>query len=163
MYTIERNKMNSTSAPNVFIMTCLIDNDALKFVRKFPTQFMFVSHVAACFCSALIMLTTVILNSLAFATIWSSPGLKKSTSLFLIMILAGTDAVSGLVSQLVFTLRLTSEIFGNAECWMHFAQKRSSIFMTIISCFMTVSVINIERYIGVIHPVFHHAKLQKST
>ena len=80
--------------------------------------------------------------------------MKKSTSLFLIMILSGTDAVSGLVSHSVFTLRPTCEIFGNVECWILFAQKRSSMLMT---------VINIERYIGVIHPLFHHTSLKTRT
>ena len=99
-------------------------------IYTFPTLFIFVSHVAACFCSAFIMITTIVLNSPSFATIWCTPGMKKSTSLFLIMILSGTDAVSGLASHSVFTLRLTSEIFGNVECWILFAQKRSLMLMT---------------------------------
>ena len=155
--------MNFTSAPNVFVTSCLARNEAIKFVHTFPTQFILVSHVVAFFFSVLSSFTTIILNSLTFATIWSSPEMRKSISLFLIMIFSGIGAVSGLVSNSAFTLRLGSEISGNVECWVLFAQRKSSIFMTIISSFVTVSVINLERYFGVVHPIFHRVKLQKST
>ena len=154
--------MNSTNASNVFIMGCLRGEEVQIFVHKFPTQFTFISHVAACFFSVLTMLTTITLNSLTFATFWWSPRMRKSISLFLIMILSGVDAVAGLLANSMFTLRLASEVFGTVECWMLFVQRRSSIAMTICSL-GAISVINMERYIGVVHPIYHHTKLQKST
>ena len=130
-------------------------------VRKFPNRLTFVNHVAACFFSVLIMLTTMILNSLTFATLWWSPRMRKSTSLFLVMILSGLDAVGGLTSNSMFTVRLAGEVFGRLECGIIFAQTFSAMMGTITSL-VTVTAINIERYIGVVHPMYHHTQLKKS-
>ena len=131
-------------------------------VYKFPDRLTFVNHVVACFFSILIMLTTMILNSLTFATLWWSPRLRKSTSLFLVMILSGLDAVSGLASNLLFTVRLAGEVFGTVECDIVFIQTTSNAVVTIMSL-VTVTAINIERYIGVVHPMYHRTQLKKST
>ena len=154
--------MNSTNASNVFIIGCLRGEEVEIFVHKFPTQFTFISHVAACFFSVLTMLTTITLNSLTFATFWWSPRMRKSISFFLIMILSGVDAVAGLLANSMFTVHLAREVFGTVECWNVFALKRTAIAMT-VSSLATISVINIERYIGVVHPIYLRTKLQKST
>ncbi len=153
--------MNSTNATNVFIISC-VGEGGQKFVHKFPSQFTFVNHITACFFSVLIMSTTITLNSLTFATFWWSPGMKKSISLFLVMILSAVDVVGGLVSNSLLTIRLASEIFGTTKCWMVSAQASSTMAMTAISL-ATVTTVNIERYIGVVHPMYHRTKLQKHT
>ena len=71
--------------------------------------------------------------------------------------------MAGLLANSMFTFRLASEVFGTVDCWNLFAQRlRSSIAMT-VSSLVTVSVINIERYIGVVHPMYHRTKLRKRT
>ena len=151
--------MNSSITSNVLI-SCAVGRSVL--VTKFPEQSTFVNHVAACFFSVLNMLTTIILNSLTFATFWSSPKMRKSTSLFLVMILSGHDAMGGLASNSVFTIRLASEVFGTVECGIVFAQGVSTMVMTVTSL-VAVTAINIERYIGVIHPMYHRSQLKKRT
>ena len=98
--------MNSSITSDVFISCAVGDGGQQPLVNKFPNQLTFVNHVAACLFSVLNMLATMILNSLTFATFWSSPKMRKSTSLFLVMILSGHDAVGGLASNSVFTVRL---------------------------------------------------------
>ena len=154
--------MNSSITSDVLISCAVADGGRQILVNKFPNQFTLVNHVAACFFSVLNMLVTIILNSLTFATFWSSPKMRKSTSLFLVMILSGHDAVGGLASNSVFTVRLASEVFGTVECGIVFAQPVSTMVMTVTSL-VTVTAINIERYIGVIHPMYHHSKLKKRT
>ena len=151
--------MNSSITSNVLI-SCAVGRSVL--VNKFPDQSTLVNHVAACFFSVLNILTTIILNSLTFATFWSSPKMRKSTSLFLVMILSGHDAMGGLASNSVFTVRLASEVFGTVECEIVFAQGVSTMVMTVTSL-VTVTAINIERYIGVIHPMYHRSQLKKGT
>ena len=151
--------MNSSITSNVLI-SCAVGRSVL--VNKFPEQSTLVNHVAACFFSVLNMLTTIILNSLTFATFWSSPKMRKSTSLFLVMILSGHDAMGGLASNSVFTVRLASEVFGTVECGIVFAQGVSTMVMTVTSL-VAVTAINIERYIGVIHPMYHRSQLKKRT
>ena len=150
--------MNSSITSNVLMISC----DVGRLVNNFSDRLIFVNHVAACFFSVLNMLTTMILNSLTFATFWSSPKMRKSTSLFLVMILSGHDAVGGLASNSVFTVRLASEVFGTVECGIVFAQGISTMVMTVTSL-VTVTAINIERYIGVIHPMYHRSQLKKGT
>ena len=151
--------MNSSITSNVLI-SCAVGRSVL--VNKFPEQSTLVNHVVACFFSVLNMLTTIILNSLTFATFWSSPKMRKSTSLFLVMILSGHDAMGGLASNSVFTVRLASEVFGTVECGIVFAQGVSTMVMTVTSL-VAVTAINIERYIGVIHPMYHRSQLKKRT
>ena len=155
--------MNSSIASNAFIISCAVNESGRQtLVNKFPNQLTFVNHVAACFFSVLNMLATIILNSLTFATFWSSPKMRKSTSLFLVMILSGHDAAGGLASNSVFSARLASEVFGTVECGIVFAQGVSTMVMTVTSL-VTVTAINIERYIGVIHPMYHRSQLKKGT
>ena len=149
--------MNSSITSNVLIISC----DVGRLVNNFPDQLTFVNHVAACFFSVFNMLTTMILNSLTFATFWLSPKMRKSTSLFLVMILSGHDAVGGLASNSVFTVRLAFEVFGTADCGIVFAQAVSMV-MTINSL-VAVTAINIERYFGVVHPMYHRSQLKKRT
>ena len=151
--------MNSSITSNVLI-SCAVGRSVL--VNKFPEQSTLVNHVVACFFSVLNMLTTIILNSLTFATFWSSPKMRKSTSLFLVMILSGHDAMGGLASNSVFTVRLASEVSGTVECGIVFAQGVSTMVMTVTSL-VAVTAINIERYIGVIHPMYHRSQLKKRT
>ena len=148
--------MNSSITSDVLISCAVADGGRQILVNKFPNQFTLVNHVAACFFSVLNMLVTIILNSLTFATFWSSPKMRKSTSLFLVMILSGHDAVGGLASNSVFTVRLASEVFGTVECGIVFAQPVSTMVMTVTSL-VTVTAINIERYIGVLHPMYHRS------
>ena len=43
-----RKKMNSTSAPNVFITSCLIDNEALKFVNIYISNTVHICESCRC-------------------------------------------------------------------------------------------------------------------
>ena len=153
--------MNSSITSDVFISCAVGDVGRQPLVNKFPNQLTFVNHVAACLFSVLNILATMILNSLTFATFWSSPKMRKSISLFLVMILSGHDAVGGLASNSVFTVRLASEVFGTVDCGIVFAQAVSMV-MTVTSL-VVVTAINIERYIGVIHPMYHRSQLKKGT
>ena len=153
--------MNSSITSDVFISCAVGDAGRQPLVNKFPNQLTFVNHVAACLFSVLNMLATMILNSLTFATFWSSPKMRKSISLFLVMILSGHDAVGGLASNSVFTVRLASEVFGTVDCGIVFAQAVSMV-MTVTSL-VVVTAINIERYVGVIHPMYHRCQLKKRT
>ena len=153
--------MNSSIISDVFISCAVGDAGRQPLVNKFPNQLTFANHVAACLFSVLNMLATMILNSLTFATFWSSPKMRKSISLFLVMILSGHDAVGGLASNSVFTVRLASEVFGTVDCGIVFAQAVSMV-MTVTSL-VVVTAINIERYIGVIHPMCHRSQLKKRT
>ena len=64
-------------------------------------------------------------------------------------------------SNTVFTVRLASEVFGTVECGITFA-RAVSIVMTVNSL-VAVTAINIERYVGVIHPMYHRSQLKKRT
>ena len=153
--------MNSSIASDVLISCAVGDNGRQILVNKFPDQLTFVNHVAACLFSVLNMVATIILNSLTFATFWSSPKMRKSTSLFLVMILSGHDAVGGLASNTVFTVRLASEVFGTVGCGITFARAVSIVITA--NSLVAVTAINIERYVGVIHPMYHRSQLKKST
>ena len=85
---------------------------------------------------------------------------EKIHLIILVMILSGHDAVGGLAWNSVCTVRLASKVFGTVECGIVFAQGASAKFIT-VSSLVTVMAINIERYIGVIHPMYHHSHLKK--
>ena len=87
--------MNSSVTSNVLIISC----DVGRLVNNFPGHLTFVNHVAACFFSVFNMLTTMILNSLTFATFWSSPKMRKS----IILVRFTTVMCSGFILFTMFT------------------------------------------------------------
>lgn len=147
--------MNSSA---IYITFCYILSDVHVVILKFPSHFAFVNHLIACAFNSILTITTVALNSGILVTFLRAPRLRRNVSLFLIMLLSCVDIGVGLIANSFFAVDLASEIAGTTACWVYVVRDRASILFTNLSL-LTVTAINIERYIGVVYPMIHRAKV----
>ena len=153
--------MNFENNSDTFLVYCSISSETYATIVQFPSSLAFGSHLLACVLNGIIALSSITSNSLIIFTFWQSPRMKEKISLFLVMILACVDLFTGLLANTIFTIRLASELAGTTQCWLRFVQKRINIATTVLTL-STITALNIERYLSVVHPVFHRTRVTKA-
>ena len=108
------------------------------------------------------MVSSTILNAIIVLAYCKSSQLRKKTSYFLIMLLSLSDLGTTLGCSLFHSITLLRTMLG-------LANQISLIFPFIILTYpfsgMSCSilfVLNIERYLGIVHPLFHRKKVNKA-
>ena len=125
-----------------------------------PTEEYFVSDVIACIVNAALTISTLLLNSIMVIAYSKSSQLRKNISNFLIMVLSCIDVAIGGIVNLTFTVFLLTKITGNGSCMFLFVVLKLIIMLSGMSV-ATMSSMNLERYIAILHPMTHRAKLTK--
>ena len=111
--------------------------------------------------SIIIVITTIVLNSLMVLTFWRTSRLRENTSLYLVMILSLVDAVSGVFCFPTLTISLIYSLMQSTDCWIY--DVKSKLFRpTFVLSLSVVASISVERYFGVVHPLIHRSKISKS-
>lgn len=153
--------MNLSSVDEKFMETCFISNK-LEFsqIVSFPSREFYVNHVILCVVNFLLTLSTTFLNFITVFAYWRSSQLQRKISYFLVMLLSLSDLGVGLICNSTFTVILTSHVLGYANCllttfWLVAIWSLPNVSMT------TLFVLNLERYLGIIHPIFHVSKVTK--
>lgn len=153
--------MNSTiQVQNGFVYACLVQKAQFFYIRGSVPTNIFVNHVICCIANVLLAFTTTFLNSVTLLTYWKSPLLREKVSYFTIMLLSIADLGVGIVGIPVFILQLVKEISGRGSCAVSICADILSTIPIGMSL-VVLEVMTIERYIGVIHPIFHRAKVTK--
>ena len=152
--------MNVTSACGKCLQKCIVQNAKFDIVIAFPSTKYFINHVICCVMNAFLSLTTIFLNNLTILAYWKSLQLKKKPSYFLVMLLSANDLGVGLLCNSTFTIRLLGELAGSGGCFWPMLCRTLTLGLSGMSL-MTLFILNIERYLGVMHPVFHRNKVTK--
>ena len=125
-----------------------------------PTEEYFVSDVIACIVNAALTISTLLLNSIMVIAYSKSSQLRKNISNFLIMVLSCIDVAIGGIVNLTFTVFLLTKITGNGSCMILFVILKIMVILSGMSV-ATMSSMNIERYIAILHPITHRSELTK--
>ena len=91
---------------------------------------------------------------------WKSTELKKKMAHFLIMVLSLNDLAVGIICSPLFASMYARELLGKSSCFLSGIQ----VFWFLITCgcsFKTLFVMNLERYLAIVHPIFHRTKVTK--
>ena len=155
--------MNLSAVDGKFLIKCFIgNNEQLTFsqVVGFPSREFFVNHVILCVLNFLLTFSSTFLNFITVFAYWRSTRLQRKMSYFLVMLLSLSDVGVGLICNSIFTAILTSHTLGYANCLL------STFWLVAIWIFPNMSlttlfVLNFERYLGIIHPIFHVSKVTK--
>ena len=110
--------------------------------------------------NSILTITTVVLNCCIVVAFWRSPRLKGKVYFFLIMLLCLVDIAVGLFSNSIFVTELATELSGTIDCWLRLLGVESNILLTNVSL-LTATTINIERYLAIVHPIFHKSKITR--
>lgn len=105
-------------------------------------------------------LVTVVANTVFLATYFKTPSLRTSP-IFFFMLLAITDVSVGLVTQPLFIARKIMEIHREHNCVLSTVLRSTEYYFCAIS-FLTVTLVSIERYLAVCHPIEHRKKVTRS-
>ena len=127
---------------------------------SFPSDGFMLNHKFLFGVSAALTLVVVLMNLTTVFTFWRSPRLKDRISHFLIMLQSVSDLLIGAFNISFFTYHLAGEILGDPNCFVVFVSFRTG--HVFFGCSLTsLFLINLERYIGILHPLAHKAHWTK--
>ena len=147
--------MNTTHVDGSYLWTCLMsEGHAFSYIT--PT----VNHVILCVLNVFLSFSTTFLNAMTMFIYWRSSQLQKKTSYFLIMLLSLSDFVVGAVCNPVYAVLLIKDLKRDGNCPLGAVFPMISFALFGMSS-TVVFLLNLERYLSVVHPIFHRRKVTK--
>ena len=140
--------INSSDA-NTVLEKCLVS-----YVVHSPNLPYTCSIIAACAVNIIFGIAGTILNSLVLYIFWKSTKLRSKLSYFVIMLLSSADLAVVTIVHSTFLLQAINEINGTPNCTYKISYMFSLYFFTGMSI-STLLILNLERYIAIIHPISH--------
>ena len=137
-----------------------IDRCSRSYVVLTPSSSYIINSVVACVVNAIFAVAGTFLNSLVLFSFWKSKQLRNKITNFLIMVLSLTDLGVGLTGHPLYLVNAVSEIRGVPNCLYKIAYLTSLQVFVGLSGFSLLTL-NIERYLSIVHPVFHRNQVTK--
>ena len=154
--------MNSTT-PTGSVVECTFTNFILfDFnIESVTSTEIFVYHLIFCVINAVLSVLTICLNSITAVAYWKSTELKRKTAHFLIMVLSLNDLVVGIICGPLHVAVLAREYsLRKFSCFMRGIQL--FLLLLVSGCsLMTLVLMNFERYLAIVHSIFHRTKVTK--
>ena len=153
---------NITSERPEFFHVCIVNNEEFHMVIAFPSEAYFINYVTICVVNILQEVSTIFLNALTVLVYWRSSQLQNKTSYFFVMLLSLNDIAVGIISNTTFCVILVRSALGlhSRDCVLASLFVASSFSLVSMS-FGTLFLLNTERYLSIIHPIFHRNKVTK--
>lgn len=137
------------------------DLDSLNYNVDYTSSRILLNNTICCIVTAVVTVVIICLNSVTVLAYWKSTQLCKKMTNFLILILSLNDLAVGLIAGPLCILFLVEEItLKGATDVIANLNLGSSLLFSGMS-FETMIVMNCERYLGTVHPMFHLAKVTK--
>ena len=141
-----------------YIKTCLVLDDQAQMVTSFPTSESIAVHIFAFIFMIILSFTTVSLNGVIVFTIWRSRTLKEKSANFTIMLQSIVDFGNGALVMRLLAFQWASEVAGRPNCVTMYVLKKLGMLLFFYTL-TTLSVMNFDRYMGVLHPLVHRKHL----
>ena len=150
------NNTNITNVTNdIHVVRCY-----MTYVVKIPSRSYVVNGVIACAVNFLFVLLGAFLNALVIWIFWKTRRLREKTCYFMIMLLACVDLSVTVIVQPMFSIYSIWEMTANATCFCKMLSQTLSVLLSGMST-MTFFTLNIERYLSIVHTVFHRNHVTK--
>ena len=130
-------------------------------ITGLPSNVYYINFIIGLLFNILLTVITIFLNSVTILAYARSAQLKSKKTYFLIMLLSVNDLLVGLFGNSSFVLILITIIIGYPRCKMYILFEFASFYPAALSV-MTLFGLNIERYLSIIHPLYHRTKVTKS-
>ena len=153
-------KNTSVLFGNKFIKRCVFGGSPFYIIQELPSTGNYVNVIVCCIMNILVGFSTVSLNLLTVLAYWKSSFLQKKPSYFLVMVLSINDLCVGGLCNSILSIYLILVVFLINTC-------DSSVFVSsVITVFGSISfntmfVLNFERYLCIVHPLFHRKTVTK--
>lgn len=157
--------MNITRSGGYSIAKCLTSSgqffaDHFHSFSPSGTKVYTINYAILCVVNVLLAFTGTFLNTITVLAYWRSPQLQKKTPYFTVILLSLSDFGVGILCHPTLTVILIDEILGYENCPL------AAIFLMVTytlsgMSLMTLLVMNIERYLSIVHPIFHRNNVSK--
>ena len=149
--------MNFTTKSTTLVRDCEVLGFSFQIQAQLPSRKYKVSQIMLIIVNSVIMISTLITNSLIIITFWKSSQLRKKVSFLFIAAQSIADLVFGFIASRLFISALLDGMAPPYNCTLRF------VTMQIISALMpftlfTLTGLNLERYFGIVHPILHRTK-----
>lgn len=152
--------MNVSTEGVKLVKSCFVAEVEFKMVVGMPYKQYLSNDAIGSAVNTILAITAIFLNSVMVIGYWKSSKLKEKVSYFLITVLCFVDLAVGIISGSLMTLFLVSRTIGAGNCEILFAYRRISVLLSGLSV-ATLSALNIERYLAILHPLLHRTKVTK--
>ena len=153
--------MNATPENRTFFETCYILTNKATLIKEFSSGTDKVIHVFTLVCCICLFLSTVFLNTVTVGTIWTIRSLSQKVCFFTIMVQSVIDLAIGVIIFPMFIAHLVSEILGTPNCDVAYSML-VLLGLFYLYSMTSLSMLNFERYMGILHPFFHRAEVTKT-
>ncbi|XP_028403837.1 probable G-protein coupled receptor 101 [Dendronephthya gigantea] len=119
-----------------------------------PTTSYIVNSAIRCVVNLIIFFAGSFLNALVVYVFWKTPRLRQKVSYFMIMLLSSIDFLVTLIVLPANLAMTIAEMVGKGTCiykLVYYAPIVLLVGMSVLVFF----VMNIERYLSIVHPIFH--------
>ena len=137
------------------------DLDSLKYIVDYTSSRILLNNTICCTVTSVVTVVIICLNSVTVLAYWKSTQLCKKMTNFLILILSLNDLAVGLIVGPLCILFLVEEITLKGATNVVASLNLGSLLLFSGLSFETMIIMNCERYLGIVHPMFHLAKVTK--
>ena len=148
----------SFNSSTMFIENCSIGKGIS--IIRLPSPSYLKSIIAVCILNVIFGIVGTSLNTMVLFAFLKSKNMRQKTCYLSIMILSATDLIVVTTIPAVFLVNAVPEILGTPRCLY-------SIFYNIVMRSIpllsanSLIIMNIERYLAIIHPLFHHTTVTR--
>ena len=166
--TQEKEKLiimtNNSSAPvfegNAVMKTCYIFELEFGISESFSSKLNYENQIALCVFNTLSAVLTFFLNLTTIMTFLSSKQLQAKVCFFLVFVQSISNMGISALATPLYSATIVGSLLDIGCCNIHFA-----FFLTFFIGFLisvaTFSAMNIERYLSILHAVYHRNKVTK--
>ena len=131
-----------------------VENCYTSYIVTKPTTSYIANSVIGCIVNLILCFVGTFLNALVVYVFWRTPKLRYKVSYFMITILSSIDLLVTLILHPAHLVMSIAEIVGKPRCVYKMIYHIATIVLSGMS-FLTFFVMNVERYLSIVHPIFH--------
>ena len=131
-----------------------VENCYRSYIVTKPTTSYIVNSIVGCIVNLTLFFVGSFLNALVAYVFWKTPKLRSKVSYFMIMVLSSIDILVTLIVHPAHLVMSIAEIVGKANCVYKTFYHITAVFLSGMS-FLTFFIMNVERYLSIVHPFFH--------
>lgn len=124
------------------------------------TKSYIINSIIGCIANGVLCFVGTFLNALVVYLFWKTPQLRETVSYFMIMVLSSIDIFVTLILHPAHLVMSIAEIIGNPKCVYKTFYHIATVVLSGMS-FLTLFVMNVERYLSIVHPIFHFKHVTK--
>ena len=119
-----------------------------------PTTSYIANSVIGCIVNLILCFVGTFLNALVVYVFWKTSKLRYKVSYFMIMVLSSIDLLVTLILHPAHLVMSIAEIVEKPCCVYKAFYHITAVVLSGMS-FLTFFVMNVERYLSIVHPIFH--------